>query len=82
MIDFLVDYFVIWGVRYEDGGSVVVVGVFLFFIGKFLGKLNIDDLIVVIERGFKLYSKWLYFEFLVFLICILEVLINLKFFDY
>lgn len=80
MIDFLVDYFVIWGVRYEDGGLVVVVGVFLFFIGKFLGKLNIDDLIVVIERGFKLYSKWLYFEFLVFLICILEVLINLKFF--
>lgn len=80
MIDFLVDYFVIWGVRYEDGGFVVVVGVFLFFIGKFLGKLNIDDLIVVIERGFKLYSKWLYFEFLVFLICILEVLINLKFF--
>lgn len=80
MIDFLVDYFVIWGVRYEDGGLVVVVGVFLFFIGKFLGKLNIDDLIVVIERGFKLYSKWLYFEFLVFLICILEVLINSKFF--
>lgn len=78
MTDFSADYFVTWGARHEDGGPAVAAGAPLPSTGKPLGKLNTDDLTAVIERGLKLYSKWLYFESLVFSICTLEVLINPK----
>lgn len=63
MTNFSADYFVTWGARHEDGGPAVAAGAPLPPTGKPLGKLNTDDLTAVIERGLKLYSKWLYFEF-------------------
>lgn len=66
MTDFSADYFVTWGARHEDGGPAVAAGAPLPPTGKPLGKLNTDDLTAVIERGLKLYSMWLYFEFLLY----------------
>lgn len=51
------DFFVTWGARTESGAPSVAAGAPLPPMGKPLGKLSSDDLVAVIERGLKIYSK-------------------------
>ncbi|OWF37256.1 Cytoplasmic dynein 2 heavy chain 1 [Mizuhopecten yessoensis] len=51
------EFFVTWGARSESGAPAVAAGAPLPPNGKPLGKLGVDDLTAVIERGLKLYSR-------------------------
>ncbi|XP_071126281.1 cytoplasmic dynein 2 heavy chain 1-like isoform X2 [Mytilus edulis] len=51
------DFFVTWGARTESGAPSVAAGAPLPPMGKSLGKLTGDDLVSVVERGLKLYSR-------------------------
>ncbi|CAG2190736.1 DNCH2 [Mytilus edulis] len=51
------DFFVTWGARTESGAPSVAAGAPLPPMGKSLGKLTGEDLVSVVERGLKLYSR-------------------------
>ncbi|XP_041357041.1 cytoplasmic dynein 2 heavy chain 1-like isoform X2 [Gigantopelta aegis] len=50
-------YYVTWGARSESGAPSAAAGAPLPLFGKPLGKLAVDDLKAVIERGLKIYSR-------------------------